>query len=247
MKMKSTLAALGCAMLGTTAMAADLPSRKAPPPYIPPPPVFTWTGFYVGLQAGGAWDRVSNNGNYGGMLAPFFPGAATTLWWAGNSGANVKSGFVGGGHVGGNYQMGMFVLGLEGDLEGASIMTGSLRGSIRGRLGLAFDRALLYTTGGVAFASRSGSSNYGTFGYNWGGNTASSRTGWTVGAGVEYAIAPAWSIGVEYRYSDFGTNNSNGVWGFNLGGNIRQTENAVRARASYHFFSAPAAPVVARY
>ena len=51
MKIKSTLAALGCAMLTTTAMAADLPSRKAPPPYIPPPPVFTWTGFYAGLES----------------------------------------------------------------------------------------------------------------------------------------------------------------------------------------------------
>ena len=248
---RTLVAALGGALLTTTAMAADLPMRSAPPAYIPPPPpIFSWTGFYVGLQAGVAWDQVSNNGNYGGWgigAAPLFPVATTALWYGGQNGANNKSGFVGGGHVGGNYQMGSFVLGLEGDLEGASVWSGSLRGSVRGRLGFAVDRALIYATGGMAFASRSGSNNYGYWGYNWGGNTSSSRVGWTVGAGIDYAVLPNWSVGVEYRYSDFGTNNNTGAWGGGLGSNARLTENAVRARVSYHFFSAPAAPVVARY
>ena len=245
-----TLTALGCALISTTVMAADLPSRKAPPPYIPPPPVFTWTGLYVGLQAGIAWDQVSNNGNYGGWgiaAAPLFPVATTALWAGGQNGANNKTGFVGGGHIGGLYQMGSFVLGLEVDLEVSSLWTGSLRGSVRGRLGFAIDRTLIYATGGMAFASRSGSSTYGWYGYNWGGNTSSSRVGWTVGGGVEYAFTPNWSVGLEYRYTDFGTNNNTGTWGGSLGSNVRLTENAVRARASYHFFSAPAAPVVARY
>jgi len=241
-------AALAASTLAGGAFAADLPSRKvAPAPVYAPPPVFTWTGFYVGLQAGAVWDKVSNNGNYGGYgyaLAPVFPVASTALWWA--SGNNTKTGFVGGGHIGGNYQIGAFVVGAEGDLEGASVWSGSLRGSLRGRLGFGLDRALIYATGGLAFGGRSGSSNYGYYGYNWGGNTSSSRLGWTAGAGLEYAFTPNWSAGAEYRYSDFGTNNTTGTWGYNLGGNARLTENALRARVSYHFF-APSAPALAKY
>jgi outer membrane immunogenic protein len=248
MKLSLPVAALGAALISTSAFAADLPSRKeAPNPVFTPAPVFSWTGLYVGLQAGLVWDQLSLANNNAWMFAGAFPVATTAVWGAYNSGASTRTGFVGGGHIGGNYQMGSFVVGVEGDLEGASVWTGSLRGSLRGRLGFALDRALIYTTGGLAFGARSGSSTYGAWGYNWGGNTSSSRTGWTIGGGVEYAFAGNWSAGLEYRYSNFGTNNSTGAWGYNLGGNVKLTENAVRARVSYHFFSAPSAPVIAKY
>jgi outer membrane immunogenic protein len=248
MKLSLPLAALGCALMSATALAADLPARKAAPtPIFTPAPAYSWDGFYLGVQAGGVWDRVSsagNNSNY--YYSLLFPALATVPWYGYNSGASTKSGFVGGGHAGYNWQMGAFVLGAEGDLEGASVWSGSLRGSLRGRLGFAADRVLFYGTGGLAFGGRNGSSTYGAWGYNYGGATSSTRLGWTVGAGVEYLITQNWSAGLEYRYSNFGANNSTGYWGGNLGGNANMTENAIRARVSYHF-SAPAAPVLARY
>ncbi|HMO27871.1 outer membrane beta-barrel protein [Enterovirga sp.] len=249
MKLLSTAAALGGVLLGTAAMAADLPVRSGPPAFLPQPPAFTWTGFYVGLQAGAAWDQISNNGNYNGygyLLAPAAPVVASALLYGRNNGANNKSGFIGGGHVGGYYQMGAMVVGLEGDLEGTTVAAGSLRGSIRGTLGYAVDRVLFYATGGAAFGARPGVGYNGQWNYNWGGAGSSSRTGWTVGGGIKYAFQQNWSAGIEYRYSDYGTNNNTGPWGFNPGGNARLTENAVRATLSYHFFSAPA-PTVARY
>ncbi len=249
MNLKSLAAALLVGVSSTAAMAADLPSRKVAPAPVYAAPMFTWTGFYVGLQAGIAWDKLSgaNNGANAGWLAPAFPVATTVVGWGVNNGANTKSGFIGGAHLGYNWQMSALVLGLEGDLEGASVWSGSLRGSIRGRLGFAVDRVLFYGTGGFAFLSRSGSNNYGAWGYNWGGNTSSSRTGWTVGAGLEYAFSQNWSAGLEYRYAEFSGNSGNtGYFGYNWGGNTKVTENAVRARVSYHF-GAPAAPVVAKY
>jgi outer membrane immunogenic protein len=241
-------AALAATTLAGSAFAADLPSRRvAPAPVYAPAPIFTWTGFYVGLQAGGVWDKVSYEGNNAYLYSLLFPVATNTVWWGYNNN-NTKSGFVGGGHVGYNYQISSFVLGLEGDIEGATVWNGVLRSSIRGRLGFALDRALVYATGGLAIGSSSGSNNYGYWGYNWGGNQTSTRVGWTVGGGVEYAFTPNWSAGVEYRYSDLGKNTGNtGAWGYNYGGNMRVTENAVRARVSYHFNTGYSAPVLAKY
>ena len=138
------------------------------------------------------------------------------------------------------------MIGLEGDIEGATVWNGVLRSSIRGRLGFALDRALVYATGGLAIGSHSGTVNTGMWGYNWGGNTSSTRVGWTVGGGVEYAFTPNWSAGVEYRYSDFGTNNNNDGW-LNVGSRLRVTENAVRVAYPYHFNTSYSAPVVAKY
>ena len=239
--------ALSAAMLAANAFAADLPDRKyVPSPVYTPAPAAAWEGLYLGLQAGAVWDQVSSNDYYGGYGYLLAPVAASSLWYGYNTGASTKSGFVGGGHAGYNWQMGAFVLGGEGDLEGASVWSGSLRGSLRGRLGYAFDRVLFYGTGGMAFGGRNGSDAYGAWGYNYGGNSSSTRIGWTLGAGVEYLITQNWSAGLEYRYSDFGTNNASGYYGFNPGGNAKLTENALRARVSYHF-STPAAPVVAKY
>src|SRR3712207_6646850 len=140
------------AFLGLTvgAMAADLPSRVAPAP-VAAVPVFTWTGFYVGVQAGYAWSSTSTA----------FTGAGGVT-----AGELEGEGFVGGAHVGYNYQIGSFVVGLEADLEGVGsdddfvgvrFSDGStlraesdvsLQGSLRTRLGVAFDRALIYATGG---------------------------------------------------------------------------------------------------
>ncbi|MHB8884788.1 MAG: outer membrane protein [Methylovirgula sp.] len=203
------------------ASAADLPNTKAPPAYMPPPPMFTWTGLYVGAQGGYMWGNASAIG-YG------------------------LYGAVGGAHVGYNYQMGQFVAGLEGEVNGASYSGSTaffgsrenIDGSIRGRLGVAWNRALLYATGGAAFAGID-NSYFGTM-------ISHSRVGWTLGGGVEYALTDNWSVGIEYRYSDYGHYMDSPVTGtayYN-----HDTDNRILGRVSYKFdMFAPPGPVVAKY
>ena len=138
-----------------------------------------------------------------------------------------SSGVIGGAHVGYNLQLTQFVIGLEGDVDGSSLsktvsgavfpLGGALglvsttlntntnvQGSIRGRVGYAWDRVLVYATGGVAFAGINSDLWTSTlFGpsYDAASNT---RVGWTVGGGLEYAVTNNWSIRAEYRYANFG-------------------------------------------
>ena len=212
------------------AQAADLPTRKeAPAPvYIPPP--FTWTGFYVGANIGGIW---KNGNNTGSLVVPgtfiFLQGDLPN---GGNSG---NSGVIGGGQAGYNWQTGMFVLGVETDFQGTSVSRSVDRigptflfpngqtdflsvhakasldwlGTTRARVGFVAtpdNRLMFYGTGGVAYAG--GSSNFTVFdnlGGVWTGSPSSSRTGWTLGAGVEYAITYNWTLKAEYLYVDLGS------------------------------------------
>ena len=111
----------------------------------------------------------------------------------------------------------------------------SWQGSIRGRLGYSFGQALLYATGGVAFA------NMRTFYTSFGASQAFSdtRAGWTLGAGLEYALSRNWSIRAEYRYTDFGSftdspATAGAFWnGFNDRHSIK--DQAVRVGVSYRF------------
>ena len=177
----SSVALLG---LATGAVAADLPSRRAPAPIIAAAPLFTWTGFYVGVNAGYGW---SNDDFDSVDLAD----------------EDDDGGFVGGAQVGYNYQIGSFVVGLEGDIqyadfgsEGAFIGTDGATydldrsdwfGTVRARAGVAFDRALIYATGGFAFAD--------------------DANGWTVGGGVEYAFTNNLSLKVEGLYVSLDADN----------------------------------------
>lgn len=242
MLIKSVGAAVALALLSTTAMAADLPSRRAPPVYVPPPlPVFSWTGLYIGAHAGYEF------------------GSSQTSSTVGFGSAN-PSGFIGGGHIGYNYQFGNFgglgsglVLGVEGDVDGSNYKSGyfagpmftsasqDIQGSARGRLGIAVDRVLFYATGGAAF----GGLNNQYFAPAGFATVDRSKVGWTAGAGVEYAITNNWSARVEYRYTDFGTSTDFIPGGF---AQRKETDNRVQAGVSYKFdvFN-PIAPVVARY
>ena len=230
------LSTAALAALSVAASAADLPARKtAPAPYAAAP-LFTWTGFYVGGQLGGAWTRDS--------IATLGTVAAGTI---------NGSSLIGGVHAGYNQQFGSIVLGLEADGELANASKTAIigttqtdrlqgQGSIRGRLGYAIDNALIYGTGGLAIA------NFRTA-YPVSGLTASStRTGWTLGAGIEYALTRNWTARVEYRYADFG--NATDV-GAPLGGAVTSarhslTEQAVRVGVSYKF-DMMGGPVVAKY
>ncbi len=270
MHIKSIASAVALALLSTTALAADLPSRRAPPVYAPPPPipVFTWTGFYVGGQVGyefGKSNAASTIAGTGALLD------ATS--------AN-KNGVIGGAHVGylfstqslpviGSFfgQNGGFgfgtggVIGIEGDVDGTSARANSflpvagvtdsarenIQGSVRGRLGVAFDRALFYATGGAAFGSlQNNYFNNATGAFDSRTNT---RVGYTVGGGVEYAFTNNLSARVEYRFTDFGrfTDNLVNSTGGVVNVTHRETDNRVQAGFSYKFDTLAAAPVVARY
>src|SRR4051812_24355861 len=143
------------ALLGLTAgaFAADLPGRSAPAPMMAMP-LFTWSGFYVGVNAGYGW-----NNNDHAVVSP----AGTILAVTGED----DGGFVGGAQVGYNFQFGSFVAGVETDLQyadiggrGAFTVAGTnfftddsdnYFGTVRGRLGFAIDRALVYATAGFAY------------------------------------------------------------------------------------------------
>lgn len=226
------------ALLALTALdraqAADLPVKQAPvykaPAYVPLP-VYSWTGCYIGGEAGYAWDRSQHTFSNG---AP--------------SGTSNPRGALGGGLLGCNYQISNFVIGIEGDYEAANLdgggfnqilSTGSVRmksdDSVRGRLGVVvFDRSLLYVTGGWASAryNFTGGSILGTTG----GGFSASPNGWTVGAGWEYAFLPSWTARVEYRHSDFGT--STGALlpnNPNVNMSVKNTTDAVRVGVTYKF------------
>jgi outer membrane immunogenic protein len=112
----------GIALAAGPALAADLPTRKGPP--VAPvvyAPVFTWTGFYVGINAGGAWSSRNNNASFpvgfngANAAVPTYLGFALLNNAVNNN--NNRSGFTGGGQVGYNYQIGSFVIGGEADIN----------------------------------------------------------------------------------------------------------------------------------
>ena len=105
MKKSITAAALGCALIATPAFAADLPARSAAPvsPIFTPAPVYSWGGFYAGLDLGYAWQ--SANSTHGFVSSNVTP-----------------NGVIGGGYLGYNYQVApSFILGVEGDIEGGAV------------------------------------------------------------------------------------------------------------------------------
>lgn len=231
----SSVALIG---LGVSAFAADLPVRQAPPPFAAPLPIFTWTGFYVGAQVGAAWQR--------DRLAEYdvcVPGCVDRA-------TGRSTGVVGGGHVGYNWQVANVVLGVEGDFEGTSLshttvyplsapdsFSSNIRwqSSVRGRLGYAFDRVLVYGTGGVAFADIQHTYREATTPASQ--SFSDTRTGWTAGGGIEYALGGNWSTRVEYRYTDFGkkTDVPAVVFPRFIERHV-ETEHAVRVGVSYRFF-----------
>ena len=129
-------------------------------------------------------------------------------------------GVIGGAHIGYNYQFSQWVDGLKGTINASSLrktvvgfpsFTNSInmpiQGSILGRVGVAFDRVLIYATGGAAFASISDTYNANIIAPNSlfvSGKASQTRVGWTIGGGLDYAINNNWSVGAQYRYSDFG-------------------------------------------
>ena len=203
------------------AVAADLPARtytKAPV-YTPPQAVYNWTGFYIGINGGGGFGRSQ---------------------WDSTGSFNTSGGLVG-GTVGYNYQFGQAVVGVEGDIDWADIngttntacplgckTTDNWLSTVRGRLGYAADRFMPFVTGGAAFGDIRAS----TPGFAGASNT---NAGWTVGAGLEFAIAGNWTAKAEYLYVDLGKFNCGISCGAAATDNVSFTTNLVRAGVNYRF------------
>jgi outer membrane immunogenic protein len=219
MSYKASIACAGAiaaaATLAGTAFAAE------PAPLPPPIPIFTWNGLYVGGQIGYAW----------GKDPVTWSGISSDDELAGGTFSHTPQGVIGGAHVGYNLQYNQWlVLGIEGSVDGTSLShtlavpvndvfgdtpgtitsrsEADVQGSLRGRVGIAFDRVLIYGTGGVAFTGFN-TTIVDTTGFFTGvpGTNATftnTRAGWTAGGGIEYAVTNNWWVRAEYRYSDFG-------------------------------------------
>ena len=180
------------AVAAQAANAADMPVRKAPPPQAvtAPPPIFNWSGFYVGVHGGYGW----GDSNFDAAAA----GASFDT-----------SGWLLGALAGVNYQVGQTVFGLEADINWSDFSgsgpCGAFTcetdspwfGTLRGRLGYAADRFMPYITGGLAY----GKVEANVPGI---GGDSDTRFGWTAGVGAEYAFAPNMSWKTEYLYVDLG-------------------------------------------
>ena len=247
-------ATVGCA-LAAPAMAADLSAR---PVYTPPPApvaatVFSWTGFYIGGNLGGKW---------GGFDQTLSGPANSITFSRGDSNAE----FVGGGQIGYLWQTGQVVFGIEADIDATrlrdSVTVGSAFGpfvpgdtlevrndwqsSVRGRIGWAFDRTMVYVTGGGAWANLKATGTFVPFGPTPGLTVSRDKTvfGWTIGGGLDYMLAGGWSLGAEYRFTSFEKENG-GTLGTLLTvptpTPITATTNLdtheLTARISYHFGS----------
>ncbi len=233
-----------CALIGISgaALAADLPPSlppRAPAAYVPPVlPVYNWADVYVGINGGWGWGNAKFTAN---TMTP-----VGTI-----SGTPHDNGGVVGGTLGANFQAGAFVFGVEGDWDWSGINTGTTTSicnfsgncqtgnnwlaTARGHVGYTADRVLFYATAGGAFANVQTNFN--------GVTTTHTQSGWTAGAGLEWAFADNWTAKVEYLYVNLGNGSVNCVnttcTGFN-GGNplpvsVSLTENLVRAGVNFKF------------
>ena len=199
-----------------SAQAANLSAPVVKEAAYTPPPYF-WSGFYIGVNGGDAW-------NSGGVSVL---GTECVDGWVQpkNLHGDLGGGF-GGGQIGFNIQRDRLVFGLEADAQGAGV-SGSSRtdldpwghgfatsstqldwfATIRARLGLvAYENWLVYITGGAAFGGIQDNLNQSFDGgkHILGVSRDDVYAGYVIGAGLEYGFSPAWSVKLEYQYMDLG-------------------------------------------
>jgi outer membrane immunogenic protein len=240
MLVTASLFALGAA---APAVAADLAAR----PYTKAPPMiqaaYDWSGFYIGINGGGAtshnsWDLV------GGF----------------SEGSHDATGGTVGGQVGYRWQQGPLVFGVEAqgnwaDFTGDNVSNVFLAdrnktkidafGLFTGQVGYAWNNTLLYVKGGAAVTDNK-YTIVGAATNAFIASTTDTRWGGTVGVGVEYAFAPNWSFGVEYDhlFMSSSTQNFTTPAGVFVGSDsIKQDVDLFTARVNYKF----GGPIVARY
>ena len=225
MQTRALAAAAILALAGTAAIAADLPGSVAAAPPPPWPRTWDWNGFYGGINAGYSFGNAHNTWNIPTVLVTGVD-------------AETFNGPLGGIQAGWNWQYSAFLAGIEADIDyGAEagkqtfnsaftvtttrVATGTISaphsytltwiGTVRGRLGLAFNRALLYGTGGLAWAadkeplSATATVSGSTAAFMNPQGLTAIRVGWTAGGGAELAINNNWTVRAEYLYVDLGT------------------------------------------
>jgi outer membrane immunogenic protein len=209
---KALLTAASLVALGMApALAADLPARTYTKAPVAVATVGNWTGFYLGAMGG-----------YAKEDAAFAP----------------VSGGLAGGTIGYNWQTGAVVFGLEADAAWADLnstagipglVTATAKvqdlGTVRGRIGYAFDQVLLYGTGGYAWADTKLTATV----LGLSASESHVLSGWTAGAGAEFMVAPKWSVKAEYLYRSFSGQTFFGVPSGNL------NMNSVQVGVNYHF------------
>jgi outer membrane immunogenic protein len=241
------LAGVAVAALAAPAFAADLPAATYPtkaPAYVA---AYNWTGFYIGINLGGAWANVTNTDT-------FLPIGAV------DSASSTISGVIGGGQIGYNWQSGNLVFGLEADVDGSGqsgtntstvpgfgtdAVANTIRafGTARARVGFAADRWLWYVTGGFAWQNVGFSDAFTTTtgaltGISSGSTT---RAGYSVGGGIETALWDKWTGRVEYLYFDTGTwtTTTTGLGAplpfTSVTNSLRTQDNIVRAALNFRF------------
>jgi outer membrane immunogenic protein len=262
--------ATGAIVAAGSASAADLGTRPVykAAPVVAPVPVFSWTGCFVGAHGGWGWGRKDIT------KASTF---CSTHARSGKSSIDT-SGAIFGGQVGCDYQFANnFVIGVQGTFAGATLTgegkdpqlfggtttTGSMRvrtdwlSTVTGRVGFTgwLPRTMLYVRGGGAWIREKWTfSDFETISNapEFNGSISQTRSGWTIGGGFEYAIAPNWSIFAEFNHYDFGTKNlihassSSGFTRTNTV-DVKQTIEAVTVGVNYRFGLGKATPVMARY
>jgi len=251
---KFLLSTVALVALGASASAADLAPRYTKAPSMVDP-AYNWTGFYVGLHAGAG----STDGDLTTQVTDgfFFADQLTNTFR--------KTGFIGGGQIGYNYQSGMSVFGFEADASSLNVKssfsgldpffsgkgnTATLSSSVdwlvtvRGRAGIAATPALLlYVTGGLAVAGvnvsyRNNATAPGTLLSN-SLSVDETRYGWTAGFGTEYALGSNWSVKAEYLRVMLGDTTVNAPFdpATGLTGSIKVSQNIdlIRAGVNYKF------------
>jgi len=205
-------------------------------------PTMDWTGFYAGLNGGFGFAHATANGTIAGFNA---------------SASQDLNGAVGGGQIGYNWRTGAIVLGIEADIQASGQSNDTLLcpasfcgvdfnlknklpwfATFRGRAGYAFERFLVYATGGLAYAQLNS-----TLSASAGGVTvdlvswSDTRPAWTLGAGVEFLVSRNWSTKLEYLYMDTGNfQTSLAVPGIGtLNPTLRVSDQIIRAGLNYRF------------
>ncbi len=263
--MKRQLAVAAAVLVASLAQAsaADIarPVYKAPAMA----PMFSWTGLYAGFNAGYGFANQNSIGTSGQLPI----NAATVADGARPGSVGIKpDGFIGGAQIGYNWQTGGLVYGLEADIQYTdfketvnavtvgtafpgtrnNVFTQELEylGTVRARIGAAWDRTLVYATGGLAYGGVNHSANFsgplpaGVSQFT--GSSNKVEVGYTIGAGIEHAFAPNWSVKAEYLYYDLGDTSvavnlvpgSGGV-GSGYNSSFENTGHIVRAGLNYRF------------
>lgn len=214
--MKKLLALGLMALWAFPALGADLPPRTGSVPVVAAVPAYNWTGLYVGAHGGYGWGSTQDVTNAGALRRDLYGG-------------------FGGVQAGYNWQFGNIVLGAEADVSFGSVAASwggvtqfdsyygkdaaTMFGTVRGRVGYAFDRVLVYGTGGLAWGQNehgfgcdatrvvaTGGCQNKVGGQKFYVKGDPIDIGYVVGGGVEYAVLPNWTVKVEYTYTDYGVN-----------------------------------------